>query len=59
MQYVCPAALRTRIHRMESKEGTNDRLRKLYPDLSDKQLVEAEESLQRYLELILMIFERN
>jgi hypothetical protein len=44
---------------MQSKEGKNDRLRKLYPDLSDDQLVEAEDNLRRYLELILGIIERT
>lgn len=40
----------------------NDRqtptLRELYPHLSDEQLVEVEDSLERYLALVLQIAER-
>jgi hypothetical protein len=33
-------------------------IRDLYPDLDDEQLKEAEENLQRYLELTLRIYDR-
>ena len=40
----------------DSKDGPT--IRELYPDLSDEQLKEAEENLERYLELALRIYER-
>ena len=33
-------------------------VRDLYPDLTDKELAEAENNLERYLALVLRIFER-
>ena len=33
-------------------------LRKLYPNLSDEELLEAEENLKGYLEVVLRIYER-
>lgn len=33
-------------------------LRELYPDLSEQELEEAEENLERYIELVLRIHER-
>jgi len=33
-------------------------IRDLYPDLTDKELTEAEDNLERYLALVLRIFER-
>jgi hypothetical protein len=33
-------------------------IRDLYPDLTEEQLVEVEESLDRYIELVLRIFKR-
>ena len=33
--------------------------RDLYPDFSEKELVEAEDNLDRYLALVLRIFERT
>lgn len=34
-------------------------IRDLYPRLSDKELIEVEETLERYLALVLRIFERT
>jgi hypothetical protein len=33
-------------------------IRDLYPDLTDEELAEAEDTIERYLELVLRIFER-
>jgi hypothetical protein len=37
---------------------TNVTIQDLYPDLSDQELAEAEHDLDRYLSLVLRIFER-
>jgi len=42
----------------EEKVNTNPKLRNLYPNLTDKQLLEAEENLRGYLEVVLRIYER-
>jgi hypothetical protein len=42
-----------------SKEAIKDiTIRGLYPQLNEEQLKEAEENLERYLELVLRIYER-
>lgn len=43
------------LFRMADKKVQN--LRDLYPNLSDEELRQAEEHLDRYLELVLRIFE--
>jgi hypothetical protein len=39
-------------------DKSNPSLRDLYPDLSEKEFAEAEDNLDRYLALVLRIFER-
>jgi hypothetical protein len=41
---------------MENKPAPT--IRDLYPDLNEEQLAEVEDSLERYLALVLRIFER-
>jgi hypothetical protein len=41
---------------MDKKPATT--IRRLYPDLSDEKLTQAEDGLERYLALVLRIFER-
>ncbi len=38
---------------------TTPTIHDLYPDLTDKELAEAEDNLERYLALVLRIFERT
>jgi hypothetical protein len=41
-----------------SSKGQDITIRDLYPHLDEEQLEEAEENLERYLELVLRIYER-
>jgi hypothetical protein len=40
-------------------ENATPSMRDVYPDLSEKELAEAEDNLDRYLALVLRIFERT
>ncbi len=44
------------VSRMDTKPAPT--IRNLYPDLNDEQLAEVEDSLERYLALVMRIFER-
>lgn len=43
-----------------AKNSTQPKLtiKELYPNLSEEELIEAEENLERYLEVVMRIFER-
>ena len=41
------------------KRNISPTLRDLYPELSDQGLIEAEDCLDRYLSLVLRVFERT
>jgi len=42
----------------KAKEEPDSKLRKLYPHLTDEELLESEENLRGYLEVVLRIYER-